>query len=390
MKILQINTHSDQGGAAQVMTSLHRGYEKNGHISRIASAIIHKNETFIDQITTHDSKVRRYLGKKLGLEDVIQYKNSNLTNLNSVRSADVIQLHNIHGYYFNLFNIIKLSNQTKLFWTLHDMWPLTGHCAHSFDCTKWKSGCFGCPYLNTYPAMKHDLAFLGYFLKQLIYKQAKFKIICPSKWLYDLASKSILSDQVIFHIPNGVDNDYFKPSHTPTQNTDKLRVLFVANGGVENHWKGGDYFKLIVNKLETNPKVKFTCVGGSENIFTSRNLVNIGYLSSRDELKKIYQNHDLLLTCSRADNFPLNILEALSCGLPVIAFNVGGIKEVVSDKTGFLIQNNSVPNTVKIINMISNHKHYLKILSENAIKLIQKDFTLDKQIRSYLSLYESS
>jgi len=62
---------------------------------------------------------------------------------------DVIHLHNLHGYYVNieiLFNFLTIEN-IPVVWTLHDCWPITGHCSH-FDyvgCEKWKTECYSCP-----------------------------------------------------------------------------------------------------------------------------------------------------------------------------------------------------------------------------------------------------
>ena len=71
-------------------------------------------------------------------------------------NPDVIHLHNLHGYYLNieiLFNYLANAN-IPVVWTLHDCWPLTGHCSH-FDfmnCEKWKSECNQCPQKKEYPA----------------------------------------------------------------------------------------------------------------------------------------------------------------------------------------------------------------------------------------------
>ena len=70
-------------------------------------------------------------------------------------NPDTIWLHNIHGYYLNiklLFNYLKLS-QKKVIWTIHDCWPITGHCAYfSFvNCRKWLITCKNCPQRSKYP-----------------------------------------------------------------------------------------------------------------------------------------------------------------------------------------------------------------------------------------------
>ena len=70
-------------------------------------------------------------------------------------NPDVIQLHNIHGYYLNyevLFKYLKSEYRGEIFWTFHDCWPFTGHCAYfailSAECADRRNA-FGC-FLHTF------------------------------------------------------------------------------------------------------------------------------------------------------------------------------------------------------------------------------------------------
>jgi hypothetical protein len=71
-------------------------------------------------------------------------------------NPDILWLHNLHGYYINiqvLFDWIKSRPKMQVKWTLHDCWAFTGHCSHfeSINCLKWKTGCFKCEQINSYP-----------------------------------------------------------------------------------------------------------------------------------------------------------------------------------------------------------------------------------------------
>ena len=63
--------------------------------------------------------------------------------------ADVIQLYNLHGGYFPFRQLSVLGAKAPLVWRLSDMWPLTGHCAYSGSCERWRTGCGACPDLAT-------------------------------------------------------------------------------------------------------------------------------------------------------------------------------------------------------------------------------------------------
>jgi len=68
----------------------------------------------------------------------------------------IVHAHNLHGGYFDLRVLPWLSRQVPVILTLHDAWLLAGHCAHSFDCQRWKSGCGQCPNLSIPPVAKRD------------------------------------------------------------------------------------------------------------------------------------------------------------------------------------------------------------------------------------------
>ena len=84
------------------------------------------------------------------------FKTKKLVKRIKQENPDIIHLHNIHGYYINykvLFDYLKNEYQGKIFWTLHDCLPLTGHCAYftSVNCDRWKTECHDCPKKKSYP-----------------------------------------------------------------------------------------------------------------------------------------------------------------------------------------------------------------------------------------------
>lgn len=69
---------------------------------------------------------------------------------------DVIWLHNLHGYYIQvelLFSYLRQHPEIQVYWTLHDCWAFTGHCAYFTyaRCEKWKTGCECCKNGKAYP-----------------------------------------------------------------------------------------------------------------------------------------------------------------------------------------------------------------------------------------------
>src|SRR5207248_4324578 len=105
---------------------------------------------------------------------------------------DVVHAHNLHGGYFDLRALPSLSAQVPLILTLHDAWMLSGHCAHSFDCERWRTGCGHCPDLTIFPAIERDATAYNWRRKRSIYSKSKLYISAPSRWLMQRVEDSTL------------------------------------------------------------------------------------------------------------------------------------------------------------------------------------------------------
>ena len=124
-------------------------------------------------------------------------------------SPDIIHLHNIHGGYFQTNLLPKLAKIAPIVWTFHDMFPITGHCAYSFECEKWKTGCGNCERLDIYPSIKKDRTKFLWNYKNKVYNSAKFTIVTPSLWLKKCVGQSFLKNKDIRLIYNGIDLENF-------------------------------------------------------------------------------------------------------------------------------------------------------------------------------------
>ena len=110
---------------------------------------------------------------------------------------DIIHLHNLHGYYLYLpllFRYLREEYTGKVFWTFHDCWPFTGHCAYftMAGCKKWEIGCHHCPNKKEYPiSLLLDLSDLNYRAKKKMFcGMRNLTILVPSKWMEGLVKKS--------------------------------------------------------------------------------------------------------------------------------------------------------------------------------------------------------
>lgn len=395
LNILQINTLDNIGGAAKVALGLYNKYKEKRHNSHLLVGTKILEDSNISELKRKESKLKNFITNNLGLEEFSIPKDRALLNNNLFRNSDVVNLHNLHGNYFNMNNLISISKEKPVVWTFHDMWPITGHCAHSFDCERWRVGCGKCPYLDTYPKLKIDLSRYLWKRKKKIYSKSDFTIVVPSKWLMQKVKKSILKDKKIELIYNGVDERTFTPGDSY-----KLRkelglplnrkiLIFISHGGVNNLWKGKEYLTRMIKWAKRKKDIIFLEVGSNELSQTEDNFIRVPYIEDKTLLAKYYAAADLFLLTSIAENCPLVVLEAMACGVPVVSFDVGGVKELVKHmKTGYIAEHKSVDDLVKGLNLFLSDDNLLEKTRIDARKRIEKYFTLELQTQKYLKLYK--
>lgn len=442
MKILQVNYLDSVGGAARIAWDLHRGYRSRGEDSSMAvdikvsqdpdvhvipssapamapDRLIYQFGHWMEQQLAHHGMVIG--GKNIGrfIKKIPQYRHAwtkfrgredfdfpgswNLLQIPRSR-PDVVHLHNLHNYYFDLRFLPALSSSTPTFITLHDMWYLTGHCAYSFDCTRWKIGCGACPYLDTPPTIRRDASSYNWNRKKEIYVRSKLYLTSPSKWIMDQAKESILAPSIadarVIH--NGVDLSSFHPGDKLFARgelnlvPDSPVILFVAANLINNVFKD---FSTIRRALEivsgqwTGKKITLIALGGeasSSSIHVGdAEILFVPYVNNVQKVAQYYQASDLYLHAARADTFPNVILEALACGTPVIATGVGGIPEQIKDgETGFVVPPGDFrAMAIKILYLLEDGTLRAR-LSLAASEEAKKGFGLDRMIDGYINYYQ--
>ena len=231
MHILHLNTTAHAGGAARAMYRLHQGLQQQGHHSAIVARLnngladpnVHELATLTrpqhrpgDRLLTPAGRIAEL---SLGLPRWAYPYSHYLPYTDLFRQADVLNLHNLPGGYFNYRLLPQLTAAKPTVWTLHDMWPLTGHCAYAYDCERWRTGCHHCPLLRRAnhdlveprPTWR-DLSRPGWQQKAHLYRQSRLTVVAPSRWLQTLAQQSILGPAAPIHfIPHGIDLDLFRP-----------------------------------------------------------------------------------------------------------------------------------------------------------------------------------
>lgn len=308
-------------------------------------------------------------------------------------SPDIIHIHNIHGGYFQTNLLSKLPKIAPIVWTFHDMFPITGHCAHSFECKKWKTGCGNCEKLDIYPALKKDRTKFLWNYKNKVFNSVDFTIVAPSLWLKKCVEESFLKNKDVRLIYNGIDLETFKKTDKSAARKElglpenKKILLFSADGGVQNPFKGGEFVSLAFEKLQNRNDILFLNIGGNIGQL-SENWLDYGYVNNAQTMAKLYSAADIYLFPTLADNCPLTAIESLACGLPVATFETGGVPEIVENGiSGFVVEYKNGEKLVEALEKLLDNDELREKMAENAVAASKK-FSSERMVLEYLRLYE--
>lgn len=238
-------------------------------------------------------------------------------------NPDIIQLHNLHGYYLNiqmLFDFLK-EYQKPVVWTLHDCWAFTGHCAY-FDyvqCEKWKEECYKCPNRLQYPKSFIDNASENYEKKKNLFTSVtNLTLVVPSVWLRERVEKSFLQSFPVKVVYNGIDLEQFnyevKKMQFRQKNhiDDKIIILGVAS--VWSERKGLETFVQLSKRLPEPYRIVLVGLNAKQKKKLPPNIIGIERVESKKELAEIYADADIFLNPSKEETFGLTTIEALACG----------------------------------------------------------------------------
>ncbi len=438
LSILQVNSRDLGGGAEKIAWELFQAYRKRGLSSWLAVGHKQGNSPYVLSIPNDESRGRwahlwftlgnllspalesiglnrqkgwipmigqpkRSLDILLGREDFHFPGTWKLLDL-LPKPPDILHCHNLHGDYFDLNALPRLSHIVPTVVTLHDAWLLTGYCAYFLDCNRWKTGCEECPYLKVYPEIKRDASSYNWKRKRDILATCKLFISTPSQWLMKRVEQSILSPSIVEGrvIPNGIDLSIFKPtSKSEAKKALGLKqetpvLLFVGNRLKKSFFKDYPTIEHTIRYLaqqDHSQELLLLCVGdeGPDETLGKVRISYAGYQKKAKKISSFYQAADIFLHAAKveAENFPTTVLEAMACGTPVVATAVGGIPEQIEvGKTGLLVPPGDPQSMAQAVGALLSNTPLLEQFGKAAAEEAQRRFNLNRMVDDYLKWYE--
>ena len=393
MNILQIGTADNKGGAASISWSIKNKLEEKGHKTSMFVSIKKSNHDNVFRIPRNLNKYIHFILSN----DTSFSKTDYIINTKEFKESDIIHLHNLHGWYFNLKTLYKISKLKPIIWTLHDMWSITPFCAYSYGGTL-KNGFYQCPSLRSYPPILcHNEKYLMKRKKE-IYNKSSFDLVVTSKWLEYKVKNSVLENRKRYLIYNGINQNTFKSDLSFNYreklglDRNKKIILFLSDGGKNNPAKGWSYVKGVIKNFKNRNDLLFLCIGGREKGYDEKykNLLYISRINNKKILASYFSASDLFLFPTLADNCPLTVLEAMSCGVPIVTFKTGGVPELVKH-----LKNGYVANYKDLDDLINGVKYILSLSNDEILKVKQRsindilsNFTVDKMVNQYIDVYQ--
>ena len=409
MKILYLNGADIEGGAARAATRLLLSVHAQGGDARLYVQRKHGDDPLVDG-------PRSRLGKALGfarptIEQLLlgitpgmmhgpfcaAFLPDGLAAKVGGMAPDIIHLH----WVARMMRLETLHRFTvPIVWTLHDSWAFTGGCYLPGDCTRYRESCGSCPVLGS--DRENDLSRRTWMRKQKAWHNLDLTIIAPSRWVAACAKASSLFRNLrIEVIPNGLDVNRFKPlgqrlaRDVLSLPQKKKLILFGAKGWTSDRNKGFHLLAEALHKLASSIRlhdsIELLIFGSTEPDpppdlgFKTHYL---GWQNDDTSLAALYAAADVFVLPSLHESLGYTAMEAMACGTPCVAFNQGGVPDVIDhQQNGYLANPYEPADLAHGIAWVLEDKVRWNELASCARNKIIDSFALEKIAERHMALY---
>jgi len=412
VKLVMLNTDDSRGGAAIATYRLHSGLRSIGADPHLLVMNKYTDDPTVigpePQTILHRIMARFYSrqDQRISIHFLARGKNlfsparcpDNLTKRVAAFKPDVVHLFWMNSGFMKIESLRQFKK--PIVWTLHDMWPFTGGCHYDDECGKFRQSCGKCPILSS--GSDRDLSRHIWERKRKSWCDVPITVVATSHWLADMArSSSLFKDQRIEVIPNGIDTDKYKPLEKRAAREayglpqDRHLVLFSAFNVTTDKRKGNQFLVPALKEMAQagwGEKTELVVIGASAPENPPDLGMKVHYMGHfHDEISQVllYSAADVTVAPSMQENLSNTVMESLSCGTPVVAFNIGGMPDMVDHQgSGFLARPfESDDLAAGIVWVLENNARH-NMLAQHARQTVVERYALKTVADRYLALYQ--
>lgn len=337
-------------------------------------------------------RTSRVISRKIGYPDFGNF--TCLPRRNGISHYSLYHVHDTSGTLSPLA-LSRWSRWAPLVWTFHDCSPFTGGCIYPMGCGTYMHGCGNCPQLVRWPlqtSVDRTRQMLRYKMKLINERMAA--VICPSHWIAGEATRAGVRKELLHVIHNAVDTSLFRPQNRqlvrrqlglPTEGD----IVVLASANFSNPYKGtAQGLRAIAAQ---KPGLNVLMIGqkaGSMMLPAGPNYLFRDFTSDRSLLATYYAASDLLLFPSLAENFSLVLIESMACGTPAIAFDTGGVGEVVEHEVnGWIAPQGDTALLAYGLKKALNDKQMREAWGRSAREAVLAKCSEQRFLQAHLDLY---
>lgn len=254
------------------------------------------------------------------------------------KRADVVHYHLIHGGMLSLLDLPRLWHAKPSVWTLHDPWPLTGHCVHPpGGCVGWLSGCAPCPHLDAAFSLREDRAGQLWNIKRRVFSESDLDIVVASEYMLDMVRESPLTRDAehVHLVPFGIEATSFLPDEERSASRDALGVpaddFVILFRAADSDFKGLPHVIEALSLRKPNRPTTLLTVdqtGLIRRLSNDYTTIDLGWVEDPARYPRIFSACDVFLMPSTAESFGYMALEAMAAGRPVVCFEDTAVASV--------------------------------------------------------------
>lgn len=337
MRVLLIDVNCKYSSTGKIVYDLYTTLRKKGH----KAAICYGRGKLIKEPGIYkfgldwETYLHGALSRLTGYNGCFSYfSTKRLLQFIDKFKPDIVHIHELHGYFVNIGPLLMHLKKKgiKVAWTFHCEYMYTGKCGYSYECEKWKAECGNCPHLQDYPkTVFFDHTRKMFRRKKELLKDLDMVIVTPSKWLAKRVRESFLKDKKVKVIQNGIDISVFRSVDDALSLKrelgipEKNKVVLSVAPNIMSARKGGTWVIQLSERMR-DKNITFVLVGGKVQRQRG-NVIEVGKIYDKRELARYYSMADAFVICSQREVFPTTCIEAQCCGVPIVGFDEGGVRE---------------------------------------------------------------